>query len=108
MPKRPPRVTRELLRLRDWHVSYLPDLLLGALPAPPPMRALFVADTALVVALLLATPFWPRAILVILALFVTNYLVKLALRPRIDPYVPSLRALPILIGVADQIGRAHV
>lgn len=99
------RVTRDLLRLKDWHVSFLPDLLWGALPSPLPMRALFVADALLVVVLFLVMPWWPRALLVVLALFVTNYLVKLALRPRIDPFVPSLRALPILAVVVERLRR---
>lgn len=99
------RVTRELLRLRDWHVASLPDLLWGALPARSPMRLLFVASALLMVLLILVTPLWPRAILVILALSLANYLVKLALRPRIEPLVPSLRALPILLGVMVRLGR---
>jgi len=97
------RLTRDLLRLKDWHVSFLPDLLWGTLPSPSPMRALFVVDAVASVVLLLVIPVWPRALLVLIALFLANYLVKLAMRPRIDPFVPSLRALPILAVVVERL-----
>lgn len=99
------RVTRELLRLRAWHVAALPDLLWGDLPPRSALRWVFVAMALLVVVLLACIPVWPRALIGVIALFLANYLVKLALRPRIDPYVPSLRALPLLIGVVERLSR---
>ncbi len=106
-PERCARVTHELLRLRAWHVSYLPDLMQGTRPPETRQRWLFACMALLMVALALLVPFWPRALIAILALFLVNYLTKLALRPRIDPFVPSLRALPILIGVAERLARQH-
>lgn len=101
------RVTRELLRLRAWHVSYLPDLMRGVLPERSRQRWLYVGTALLMAALLLVIPIWPRALLVVLGLFLVHYLVKVALRARTEPYVPSLRALPILIGVAERLARVQ-
>lgn len=97
------RVTRELLRLRAWHVAALPDLLWGALPARSPYRWIFVALSVLMVLLLALIPVWPRALIGVIAVSLINYLVKVALRPSIEPYVPSLRALPLLIGVVQRL-----
>ncbi len=97
----------ELLRIRGWHVSFLPDLLWGDLPGPHRWQWAFPVLAVLPVAFLAWAPFWPRALILVLGALLVNYAVKLRVRPAIEPYIPAMRALPAFIGVAQAIGARH-
>jgi hypothetical protein len=97
----------ELLRLRGWHASFLCDLIWGGLPGPHPWQWAFPVLAVLPLAFVAWALVWPRALLFALAALVVNYVVKIRVRPALQPYIPAMRALPGFIGVAQALGARH-
>ena len=97
------QLARDLMPLREWHASYLANLLWDEPPRPHRFGALFPVLGLLPLALAVAGFLWPRLFIAALGAALVNMLVRIALRSSIDPYVPGLRALPAFIRVAHNV-----
>ncbi len=86
-----------LLALGDWSASALPLLLWGAPPPVPRYVAGLKALTMTSILSLVATVVWPPAFVVCIAVALVNVFVISLLRTRTQPWLPSLRALPVFL-----------
>jgi len=94
----------ELRRLSDPRAGYLVDLAFGDLPQPLTARWIFPLLTLAGVGCIVGYTFWPGAAVLLVGIVLTNVLVQVSLRRRMDLLVPALHAVPELVRVAARLG----
>ncbi len=95
---------KELGRLSDPRAAYLVDLAFGDLPRPIPAKWVFPFLTLTAVSCIVGFVFWPGVLVLLAAIVITNMLVQVALRPRMDVLLPALQAMPALARIAARLG----
>jgi hypothetical protein len=91
------RIRIALAPLDHQRASTLPALFQGALPSAPPFAALFPLLSAAGLACLVAAFWWPKLVLAVAALALTNVFIRVAVRERIDRGVAALRTMPAML-----------
>lgn len=97
-------LAKELGRLSDPRAGYLVDLAFGDLPQPLTARWIFPLLTLAGVGCIAGYMFWSGAAVLLVGIVLTNVLVQVALRRRMDLLVPALHAVPALVRVAAAFG----
>jgi hypothetical protein len=91
------RIRAALTPLDHPRASALPALFQGSLPSAPPFAALFTLLSVAGLACLVAAFWWPKLVLAVAALALTNTFIRVALRERIDRSVTALRTMPAML-----------
>jgi MutS domain V len=97
------RVQRTLERLKHPAASTLPALFGGALPAIGPAARFIPLLTVASVAMLIAVAWHPPLVLGVIAMLVVNFGVRFSLQSRLEPFLPAVRSLDVMLATAKAL-----
>ena len=102
------RIQRSLERLKHPAASTLPALFGGALPAMTPAARFIPLLTVGSVAMLLAVAWHPPLVLGVVGMVIVNFAVRMSMQPRLDPFLPAVRSLDVMLRTATVLAPIDV